>query len=175
MERYQPGAIVLQSGADSIAGDKLGAFNLSTKGHAMCHKFMASFGLPMLVLGGGGYKIKNVARLWAYETGALLGVEEEMEDDLPPTEFYELFSPDYKLQIRSMEGVENRNKKEELEKVKLRVLEHLSNVRPVGSQFSERPSDAIKDPKGGRRKGKRRASSRSDSDDEEEDEEEEES
>ena len=27
----------------------------------------------MLVLGGGGYKIKNVARLWTYETGVLLG------------------------------------------------------------------------------------------------------
>lgn len=61
------------AGADSLAGDKLGVFNLSNKGHAACHKFMASFGVPMLVLGGGGYKIKNVARLWAYETGALLG------------------------------------------------------------------------------------------------------
>lgn len=60
-------------GADSIAGDKLGVFNLSTRGHAACHKFMASFGIPMLVLGGGGYKIKNVARLWTYETGVLLG------------------------------------------------------------------------------------------------------
>ena len=62
-----------RAGADSLAGDKLGVFNLSTKGHAACHKFMASFGVPMLVLGGGGYKIKNVARLWTYETGALLG------------------------------------------------------------------------------------------------------
>ena len=60
-------------GADSIAGDKLGVFNLSTRGHAACHKFMSSFGVPMLVLGGGGYKIKNVARLWTYETGVLLG------------------------------------------------------------------------------------------------------
>ncbi len=31
MEAYQPGAVVLQSGADSLAGDKLGVFNLSTK------------------------------------------------------------------------------------------------------------------------------------------------
>ena len=27
----------------------------------------------MLVLGGGGYKISNVARCWAYETGTILG------------------------------------------------------------------------------------------------------
>lgn len=27
----------------------------------------------MLVLGGGGYTINNVARCWTYETGQLLG------------------------------------------------------------------------------------------------------
>jgi len=32
MEWYRPGAIVLQCGADSLAGDKLGVFNLSMKG-----------------------------------------------------------------------------------------------------------------------------------------------
>jgi acetoin utilization deacetylase AcuC-like enzyme len=37
---------------------------------------MASFGLPTLVLGGGGYKINNVARCWAYETGRILGARE---------------------------------------------------------------------------------------------------
>ena len=31
MEWYRPGAIVLQCGADSLAGDRLGCFNLSTK------------------------------------------------------------------------------------------------------------------------------------------------
>lgn len=56
-----------------MAGDKLGAFNLSMRGHAECLRFVQSFGLPMLVLGGGGYKISNVARCWAYETGVILG------------------------------------------------------------------------------------------------------
>lgn len=61
------------TGADSLAGDKLGAFNLSMKGHAACLEFIKSFGLPMLVLGGGGYRISNVSRCWAYETGVILG------------------------------------------------------------------------------------------------------
>ena len=61
------------TGADSLAGDKLGVFNISIAGHADCLKFVKSFGLPMLVLGGGGYKISNVARCWAYETGTVLG------------------------------------------------------------------------------------------------------
>lgn len=35
--------------------------------------YMASFSVPLLVLGGGGYTINNVARCWTYETGKLLG------------------------------------------------------------------------------------------------------
>ena len=73
VSRYRPEAVVLQSGADSLSGDRLGRFNLTIKGHAACHRFMMKFGLPMLVVGGGGYKIKNVARCWAYETAVLLG------------------------------------------------------------------------------------------------------
>lgn len=46
-----------QSGADSITQDKLGVFNLSIQGHAACHKLMSSFGVPLLALGGGGYKV----------------------------------------------------------------------------------------------------------------------
>ncbi len=64
---------VCVAGADSLAGDKLGAFNLSMRGHADCLNFIKSFGLPMLVLGGGGYRISNVSRCWAYETGVILG------------------------------------------------------------------------------------------------------
>ena len=32
MEQYQPGAVVLQCGADSLTGDRLGCFNLTLKG-----------------------------------------------------------------------------------------------------------------------------------------------
>lgn len=40
METFQPGAVVLQCGADSLTGDRLGCFNLSLKGHAECVAFM---------------------------------------------------------------------------------------------------------------------------------------
>ena len=39
MEMYRPGAVVLQCGADSLAGDRLGCFNLSLKGS--CNDIMA--------------------------------------------------------------------------------------------------------------------------------------
>lgn len=32
MDWYNPSAVVLQCGADSLAGDRLGCFNLSLKG-----------------------------------------------------------------------------------------------------------------------------------------------
>ena len=52
MEKYQPGAIVLQCGADSLASDRLGCFSLTHKGHAECVAYMKKFGIPLLVTGG---------------------------------------------------------------------------------------------------------------------------
>jgi histone deacetylase 1/2 len=43
-------------------GDRLGKFSLSIKGHAECVKHVESFHIPLVVLGGGGYTIRNVAR-----------------------------------------------------------------------------------------------------------------
>merc|ERR1719151_163567 len=76
MDFYKPSAVVLQCGADSLSGDRLGCFNLSTKGHGKCVEFMKRFNLPLMILGGGGYTLRNVARLWAYETSILC--EEEL-------------------------------------------------------------------------------------------------
>lgn len=73
MEMYQPTAVVMCCGADSLSGDRLGCFNLSLEGHAQCIEHMASFGVPLLLLGGGGYTMRNVARCWCYETSRMLG------------------------------------------------------------------------------------------------------
>lgn len=51
-----------RAGADSLAHDRLGCFNLSHKGHGEAVAFLKSFNVPMLVTGGGGYTKKNVAR-----------------------------------------------------------------------------------------------------------------
>jgi histone deacetylase 1/2 len=91
MQYYQPEAVVLQCGGDSLSGDRLGCFNLSMRGHANCVNYVRSFNLPTLVLGGGGYTMRNVARTWAYETGRLVGVE--MDRVLPYNEYYEVSFP----------------------------------------------------------------------------------
>jgi hypothetical protein len=44
-------------------------------GHSNCLEFLSRYNVPMLVLGGGGYTLRNVARCWTYETGRMLGVD----------------------------------------------------------------------------------------------------
>lgn len=70
----------MQCGADSLSGDRLGCFNLSLKGHADCVQYVKSFNVPLLVLGGGGYTLRNVPRCWAYETGVLLDTEPSVRE-----------------------------------------------------------------------------------------------
>lgn len=62
VEVFRPEAIVLQCGADSLTGDRLGTFNLTTFGHSSCVDFVKSFKIPLMLLGGGGYIVRNVAR-----------------------------------------------------------------------------------------------------------------
>jgi len=48
-----------------------------------CVKFVKELNVPLLVLGGGGYKVRNVARCWTYETSLL--VDESINNELPYT------------------------------------------------------------------------------------------
>ncbi|KAK6920649.1 Histone deacetylase domain [Dillenia turbinata] len=125
MEVYQPDAVVLQCGADSLSGDRLGCFNLSVKGHADCLRFLRSFSVPLMVLGGGGYTIRNVARCWCYETAVAVGVEPD--NKLPYNEYYEYFGPDYTLHVEPS-NMENLNSAADLEKIRSMLLEQLSRL-----------------------------------------------
>lgn len=49
--------------------------NIVVAGHGKCVEYMKKWNLPLLLLGGGGYTIRNVARCWTYETSIALGVE----------------------------------------------------------------------------------------------------
>uniref|UniRef100_A0A2K5PPR7 Histone deacetylase 1 n=1 Tax=Cebus imitator TaxID=2715852 RepID=A0A2K5PPR7_CEBIM len=106
MEMFQPSAAVLHCGSDSLSGDRLGCFNLTIEGH--------SFNLPMLMLGGGGYTIHNVARCWMHETAVAL--DTEIPNELPYNDYFEYFGPDFKLHI-SPPNMTNQNTNEYLEKI----------------------------------------------------------
>ncbi|MCJ1476243.1 histone deacetylase [Lambiella insularis] len=139
MEYYRPEAIVLQCGGDSLSGDRLGCFNLSMAGHANCVNFVKSFDLPVLVLGGGGYTMRNVARTWAYETGLLVG--KTIGPDLPYNDYYEYYAPDYELDVRPS-NMDNANSPEYLEKIKNQVIENLKRTTFAPSvQMTDVPRD----------------------------------
>ncbi|KAG7006909.1 maintenance of telomere capping protein 1 [Physcia stellaris] len=123
MEYYRPEAIVLQCGGDSLSGDRLGCFNL------------------ILILGGGGYTMRNVSRTWAYETGLLVG--QNMGPELPYNDYYEYYAPDYELDVRTS-NMDNANSPEYLSKIKTQVLENLKRTTFAPSvQMAEVPRDPV--------------------------------
>ena len=142
MDYYQPQAVVLQCGGDSLSGDRLGCFNLSMVGHANCVEFVKSFDLPTLILGGGGYTMRNVARTWAFETGLL--VNKNVGPYLPYNEYYEYYGPDYELDVRPS-NMDNANTAEYLEKIKNQVID---NIRRTMHKPSAPMTDIPQDPQG---------------------------
>ncbi|KAJ1275094.1 hypothetical protein BS78_05G109800 [Paspalum vaginatum] len=93
---FQPDAVVLQCGADSLAGDRIAGLRLSVRGHAQCVRLLRGYGVPLLLLGGGGYTINHVASCWCYETAVAIG--KEIPDDIPQHWFQHYYqSQGYKL------------------------------------------------------------------------------
>ena len=68
-------------------------------GHAHCVQFLRKYNVPLILLGGGGYTVKNVARTWTYETACALGVEGEIDPNLPWNQYFEWFGPRYRLEV----------------------------------------------------------------------------
>ncbi|KFY44096.1 hypothetical protein V495_03640 [Pseudogymnoascus sp. VKM F-4514 (FW-929)] len=144
MVRFRPSVIVLQCGADSLNQDKLGGLNLSMRGHANCIEFVKRLSVPTLVLGGGGYTIRNVARAWAYETGVLVGADLQPSDLPENDEYYQYYAPDYKLDVCASDDKENRNTFQHLEAKKIRIFENLRSIAgPPSVQMQDVPRSSL--------------------------------
>uniref|UniRef100_A0A8D2LMT4 Histone deacetylase n=1 Tax=Varanus komodoensis TaxID=61221 RepID=A0A8D2LMT4_VARKO len=94
---FSPDAIVLQLGADTIAGDPMCSFNMTPEGIGKCLSYVLQWQLPTLILGGGGYHLANTARCWTYLTGIILG--RTLSSEIPDHEFFTHYGPDYVLEI----------------------------------------------------------------------------
>ncbi|KAL8455229.1 hypothetical protein Emag_000932 [Eimeria magna] len=115
MEAYRPDAVVLQCGADSVAGDRLGCFNLSINGHSEAVRYFCKAGVPAIFLGGGGYTLGNVPRCWAKETGDIMGVK--LDSQIPSSCLYRgYYGPTYELEIRTT-NMENRNEEKYIDTI----------------------------------------------------------
>jgi hypothetical protein len=143
MEQFRPGAVVLQCGADSLGADRLGTFNLSFKGHGECVRFMKEFNVPLLVLGGGGYTIRNVARCWTYETSIL--TDTVIPNELPQNEYLSHFGPDYKLFPQIVDrSMENPNTRQYLESIRTKLAEYLRYLEHAPSVILQEIPPSLK-------------------------------
>ncbi|KAF8967474.1 hypothetical protein BDZ97DRAFT_2056877 [Flammula alnicola] len=145
LEVFRPSAVVLQCGSDSLAGDKLGCFNLSMKGHAHCVQFMRKQNIPLILLGGGGYTVKNVARTWTYETACALGIENDIDPNLPWNQYFEWFGPRYRLEV-PVNNMEDLNMKDgSLDIVRETALQQLQQLTCAPSvQMQDVPRESLK-------------------------------
>lgn len=78
---YQPQALVVELGMDTLAGDPLAHLSLTNNAVAKVVADLVSLDIPMLATGGGGYNVENTARGWAL-CWAVLSGQDEPEDDM---------------------------------------------------------------------------------------------
>jgi histone deacetylase 1/2 len=104
-------------------------------------EFIKKYNIPLLLVGGGGYTIRNVARCWTYETAVALN--SEIPNELPYNDYFEYFGPDFKLHI-SPSNMANQNTPDYLEKIRTRLFENLRMLpHAPGVQQQPIPEDAI--------------------------------
>ncbi|CAF2765352.1 unnamed protein product [Rotaria sp. Silwood2] len=93
---FQPEVFVVQCGADTLFGDPMKSFNLTTKSIINCIEQIINLNKPMLLLGGGGYNIADTARLWTSITGICLN--ETLDNDIPEHDYFSYYGPDFTLE-----------------------------------------------------------------------------
>lgn len=128
MDVYRPDVVWLQCGADSLRGDLIGGFNVTTRGHGDAVRHMLRYNVPMILVGGGGYTVENVARCWAYETGLCLG--RELSNELPKNlEYADYYKDEPVLHFKNTKSTySNMNDEAYLNALLERIMENLRKI-----------------------------------------------
>jgi len=75
-QAFRPDYVVLQLGADGLPGDPIGQWGAwsidGPGGMAWYAEKVKSWGIPMCILGGGGYDSPNAARAWTTVTSKMV-------------------------------------------------------------------------------------------------------
>lgn len=136
MQKFRPAAIALQCGADSLAGDRLGKFNLQVQGHGKCVAFCKKQNIPMILFGGGGYTPRNVARAWTHETAIAIDATEKISDTLPMHAPWRAHFRQETLFPQLHEFVDakaNKNTAKKLDEIRVHIAEQLRFVEAAPS------------------------------------------
>jgi acetoin utilization protein AcuC len=74
IDAFKPDVIVLQLGADALAGDPLAHLRLTNNVYVDVINHLLRFNTPILATGGGGYDLGNTVRAWTLAWTALCGI-----------------------------------------------------------------------------------------------------
>ncbi|KAJ2079186.1 Histone deacetylase 8 [Coemansia sp. RSA 988] len=94
---FAPSAVVVQCGCDGLAGDPHKVFNLTTDAFARPLKTVLGWGLPTLLLGGGGYSRPDSARCWTRLTGIACGKDIPAAAEVPEHGFLNEYAPAFDM------------------------------------------------------------------------------
>jgi acetoin utilization protein AcuC len=81
LRRFDPEAIVLQMGTDAHELDPLAHVSLTAQGWLEAVKDVRNLGKPIVAIGGGGYNMTTVPRMWTLAVATLAGVD--LPDEIP--------------------------------------------------------------------------------------------
>lgn len=135
MRTKRPDVIVLQCGVDGLAGDPLGGFNLTNAAYVKAVQHILSQQVPVVILGGGGYKPVNAARVWsdvlescvdwvARERGEIYaksGRDVSMND-----EFFDRYAPTFRRDVHPLH-MRDENNPDELRGIVERIRHDLGD------------------------------------------------
>ena len=79
VSEYDPDVVMVEVGADGLAGDPLAHLKLTNNVYADILKQVRSWGKPIVAVGGGGYHVENTVRAWALAWTVLCG--DELRDE----------------------------------------------------------------------------------------------
>ncbi|RMG55937.1 MAG: acetoin utilization protein AcuC [Acidobacteria bacterium] len=88
VQAFQPDILVTQLGVDTFVDDPLAHLRITTYGFCQILERIASWSIPWLALGGGGYHLANVARAWTLAFALMNDVD--LPDEIPPSCLQEL-------------------------------------------------------------------------------------
>ncbi|KAJ2752073.1 Histone deacetylase 8, partial [Coemansia sp. BCRC 34490] len=119
---FAPEVIVVQCGADGLAGDPYKVFNLTTDAYVCALDLIVSWNLPVLLVGGGGYSNPDCARCWTRLTAAACGVDIAPLADIPEHQYLNDYAPAFDMHVEKM-LVEDENSTSDIDAVIARSMD----------------------------------------------------